>query len=214
MSEHERPIPRTWEEQQALERQRQSGEPDEPALVETRSFGELADQPGETWEEREQRLLDELDKEWPPAWVPENAGDAITGVVVGVNPAAPTRNGPCPVVTLRGPNGGERSIWLWHRVLRGKFVRANVHLGETVAIRFDGMQEPKGGGQEYANYSFAVDRPGGDSGAPDWTKIATTYGDELDDVQRMRESLADAEPAPLRAEDLPAHGPSDDDIPF
>jgi hypothetical protein len=161
------------------------------------------------WEERMARLHEEMEQPAPPAWIPENPGDEIAGTLVDYNPAAHTKRGQSPVVTLQGPRGGRRSVWLHHTVLRNEFIKARVTYGEFVVIRYLGRIEPDGGGEPYAAYKVHVDRKTS-SRPPDWDALAKAYG-----VQTDRPTM----PAPeLQPDDLPVRGSSqlgpDDDIPF
>lgn len=173
------------------------------------------------------RLSAQADEGHPPAWQPEE-GDELCGVVVAVNPAVHTAYGDVPVVTLQGPNGGRRSVWLHHAVLRRAFVRADVQLGELVLIRYVGRVEPEGGGNPYADYRVAVDRPS-PTGAPPWQRIAALHEDPLEgtamthvpvDVDEVRQHVpAAAGAGELQAGDAPLGqapkpAPADDDIPF
>lgn len=114
----------------------------------------------------------------PPAWLPE-PGDEIVGVVVEFNPAVHTKHGPVPVVTLQGPNGGRRSVWLAHAVLRRGFIRANVQLGEVVLVRYVGPKVPEGGGNVWHDYVVVPDRDTS-TGAPDWAAVARAHEDGVD----------------------------------
>lgn len=163
------------------------------------------------WNAARERLHAEAEREHPPAWVAEAAGDEIVGMVVEVKQSVPTAYGPVPVVTLQGPEGGRRSVWLHHAVLRRAFVRSSVQLGEVVLIRYLGRVTPEGGGNSYADYRLAVDRPT-PSGAPDWRAIAESHED--------LEHLDETPPAPtgdeheLDTADFPPAPVADEDIPF
>lgn len=140
--------------------------------------------------------------EAPPAWMPKDEGEQIVGRLVEVNPSAHTAHGAVPVVTLEGPNGGRRSVWLIHAVLRRGFERANVQLGEVVLIRFLGKRQPEGGGNAWHDYAVVVDRPvGTEAGRVDWVAIARTHGDE---VELAREDEARAAELEQQARDAAA----------
>lgn len=131
------------------------------------------------WQAAHDRLRQAADQvgEAPPAWQPQ-PGDEIVGVVVDVQPSVYTRHGNVPVVTLQGPNGGRRSVWLIHTVLRRGFIRANVQLGETVLVRYVGVVQPEGGGQPWHDYRVVVDRAAGGARGPDWQQVAKEHEDE------------------------------------
>jgi hypothetical protein len=141
----------------------------------------------EQWEARQARLREEIDREYPAAWIPERVGEELLGTVVDVRANVPTKHGPVPVVELALPNGERRSVWLTHTVLRRAFARQNVALGETVLIRYRGRVAPTSGAPEYADYRVVVDRPR-PVGTVDWKAIGDAHGDQLDsdDVQHVR----------------------------
>jgi hypothetical protein len=45
-------------------------------------------------------------------------------------------------------------------VLKGEFAKLRPRIGELVAVKYEGMVEPRGGGAPYAAYRVVVDRPG------------------------------------------------------
>lgn len=135
----------------------------------------------------------------PPAWIPEGPGAEIIGELVAFQPAVHTRNGPVPVATLRGPNGGHRSVWLHHAVLRRGFIRANVQLGERVLVRYLGPVEREGG-NPWHDYRVVVDRQAA-GGGPDWAAVARAHEDE--DALEL-EPEQPAAPAPAAAPAAPA----------
>jgi len=162
--------------------------------------------PNETydWDSIAERMRKAADEGFPTSWQPEEPGDEILGTLARVTMQAPTSYGPAPVVELVTPVGGRFSVWLFHTVLRRAFEREAPALGERVLIRYLGKRRPEGGGNEYDDYRLIVDRPEA-SGSPDWTTMATRYGDH--DVARGR---VDADPGPPDE----SYGHSDDDIPF
>lgn len=177
------------------------------------------------WQEAEARARAELDREHPPAWTPE-PGETIVGRMVGFQPSVFTVHGNVPVVTLEGPNGGRRSVWLIHKVLRRAFARENVVLGEIVAIRYLGKKDPAGPGQPYADYKVGVDRNYGDAAAPDWAAVLAAHDDDPigDDVAAPPGYGSNGVTAKQTGSDgatetavVPAGAPLpplDDDIPF
>lgn len=167
--------------------------------------GEMGEMPGENydWDEVRERLRQEADRGFPPAWTPEEPDEEIFGVFVGFNPQAPTKlYGPAPVVELEDPTGTRWSVWLLHKVLRLHFERQRPALGERILIRYLGKVRPDGGGNAYDNYALVLDRP--TSGAPDWAGIAQRYGDEpLDEPHRPPTAAARSDAPNLDQEDIP-----------
>jgi hypothetical protein len=161
----------------------------------------------ESPDDRLERLRAEAEKEFPPAWRPDQADQPqeIVGRFVELNPSAHTAFGPVPVVTLEGPQGGMRSVWLHHTVLYNAFIRLRPEIGETVYIHYLGKVEPKGGGARYADYRVAVDRPEAARTA-DWNLIAASKDGTGVEQPATADSGRDPEFTP------PA--PADDDIPF
>jgi len=151
------------------------------------------------WEELHARMRGYADEATPEAFMFEEPGDELLGVVVAVNLSAATRFGWAPVVTIRRPSGDHVSLWLLHAVLRREFERQAPQPGEVVFVRYQGHVHPEGG-QRYESYVVRVDRPQGTN--VDWATIAGRYGD---DVER--------DPPPNTPEPA-AVGGQDDDIPF
>jgi hypothetical protein len=151
------------------------------------------------------RLRQIADEGNAQAFLFEKPGDELLGWVVDINPAAPTRFGFAPVVTVRLPDGRVVSLWLLHAVLRREFERQAPTPGELVLVRYQGTVTPEGA-SAYESYVVVVDR-----GKPsvDWTAIATRYGDSLD--------RPPPEPSPHDPPEPPAGWETDrqaDDIPF
>lgn len=171
------------------------------------------------WEAAQARLeaAAEAAGEAPPAWLHnDEPGAQIVGRLVAVNPSAYTAHGNVPVVTLEGPNGGRRSVWLHHAVLRRGFERANVQLGEVVLVRFVGKVSPAGGGNAWHDYRVAVDREASAAGA-DWAAIAKAHGDDAELAREAEQRAVDEQhDAALLTgqQQVDAAAAADDDIPF
>jgi hypothetical protein len=153
------------------------------------------------WDKVRIRLREQADRDTPPAWQPESEGDELLGTVVGFNPAAPTAYGPSPVLEVRTPVGEHVSLWLLSTVLRRAFERANVHIGETILVRYSGMKQREGA-PSYHDYKLVVDRPVSSGARIDWRAVAEAH-DDVDDREH-EQAMADYVP--------PDSG--DDDIPF
>ena len=54
--------------------------------------------------------------------------------------------------------GGFRSVWLLHTTLRNEVNKQKPLPGETVYLRYQGLQKPKSGGDEYHSWKLVVDR--------------------------------------------------------
>src|SRR5215471_6912954 len=145
------------------------------------------------------RLRAAADRGYPQAWIPEEPGDEIAGVVTSVRPAAPTAYGSVPVVELEELGGPTPwSVWLVHAVLRREFVRQSPQPGEAILIRYLGKVQPEGGGAAYESYKLVVDRPT-EGNEVDWTRLAARYDPDL----LAGEPSDRRELPPLEDEDVP-----------
>jgi hypothetical protein len=129
----------------------------------------------QSWDEVAAWLHAEVAREFPPAWMPV-AGEEIVGKVVEFNESVETKQGPVAVVTLEGPNGGRRCVWLVHRVMRREVIKTGLHLGDHLLIQCIGMTESRGGGNSYMNYKVAAHPPRRQE--PNWPRVAALYKDD------------------------------------
>lgn len=112
----------------------------------------------------EERLEALADAGYPPAWNPtaENHPNKITGIVVDYTQAHTARGDLAHVMVLDllSHPGKRVSVWLLHTALRNEILeKIRPVLGETVFLRYDGMQQPKTeGGDAYHGWTVAVDR--------------------------------------------------------
>lgn len=124
------------------------------------------------YDERASALIEELEKDYPESWIPENEGDNLVGVFVGLD-SGRTPFGPAWIVVL-DCNGTHRSIWLLHEALRSQFLQAKPVSGELVAVSYRGRRKAKnptpGRSDTYHDYRVAVDR-GGEASAATWEAI-------------------------------------------
>ena len=161
------------------------------------------------WDERRERMREQADRGFPESWQPEEAGEELLGVVVDVKPAVPTAYGAKPIVVIQTPEGQEWSVWLFSTVLRREFERENVAIGEIVLIRYRGKVEREGPDPAYHDFRLVVDRERRSSQV-DWRKIAQDQEDDVQELDRLRESSVpeydDSQAAPM--------SPTDEDIPF
>jgi hypothetical protein len=160
------------------------------------------------YKELRKRFEELADRGFPAAWIKENPGDALMGIVRDIKPAVRTAYGKSPVLEIVEPETGkEWSLWLNHVVLRREVWRVQPELGEMLYVRYEGLVKPESGGPAYENWFVAVDRPEQNTEV-DWKAIARSYGDDVDD-----DDDRDFGPGPDLGSGLPDEG-KDDDIPF
>lgn len=118
-----------------------------------------------------EELIAKLDAGFPPAWIPENAGDTIVGGFLRIETGM-TPNGPAPVAVI-GTTEGERSVFLFYEALKSGFRRSQPEPGERIAIRYEGKKPSKtptvGRNAEYHDFSVTVDRAS--ERAVDWNTV-------------------------------------------
>jgi hypothetical protein len=155
--------------------------------------------------ERARQALDVAETAWRPATKKDHpqvvAGDVVAIEMRGVNTAQGYQQ--CPVVVL---DAGEVvwAVWAWHSVLRSALARANVQPGDTIAIRYNGLQEPAGGA---AYHSYTVRRADSTDGKPfDWGQVATEP-EPVAAVVANAPALAPQAPAAQPAATQPATAP-------
>lgn len=117
-----------------------------------------------------EKLREQLDKDYPKAWLAEKKGDTIVGTMLRLEQGN-TSYGPALVVIIaEEETGEERAIWLITEAMRSGFNRTRPAIGEKIAVRYLGKQKVKtqtpGRSNEYHNYKVVVDRPDGTS--VDW----------------------------------------------
>lgn len=86
------------------------------------------------------------------AWRPD-AGDTITGTMVGVEVIDPNNQGPYPCVTLKTGSGEIRAIHAFHQVLRNGIARRRPKIGDELTITYHGKKE---GGAYGGYHSYQV----------------------------------------------------------
>ncbi len=151
----------------------------------------------------EQQASEQLDREFPPVWMPQkDTGhpDTIVGLVLRIDP----RVGPSAtfgtysaVIEVRTTAGTEWTVWCNESgALYAQLTRLRVQPGEVVAIRYRGKKESQANpGQSY--HDFRLVRVEDDEGpaAPV----------DYDALQRGRETpaLPEGEQAPKPDDDIP-----------
>jgi hypothetical protein len=116
--------------------------------------------------DRYDNLERQASQEFPRSWVPSEGDPSIVGEFLRLEQGA-TSYGPARIVVLRTKDGTEKSVWLFHAVLRNEFSRVRPKVGELVAIRSLGKKQGAAG-QTYEAYRVVAQR---DEGAPDWDAL-------------------------------------------
>lgn len=130
----------------------------------------------------------------PEAWVPQNPGDKLTGVLVRMEEGS-TEYGVQDVAVIRRLDGTELAFWLLHSVAKSEWEKLEPAPGELVCIHYGGRKQPQNAeGRPYQHFRILVDRDQA-AGEPTAHKPAAAL-----------EPGALPPPPPL--------GASDDDIPF
>ena len=112
-------------------------------------------------------------QDFPKSWVPSESDPTIVGEFLRLEQGT-TAFGPARIVVIRTKDGAERSIWLFHTVLRNEFSRVRPRVGELVAIRYLGKKQGAQG-QAYEAYRVVAQR---DEGAPDWDALGSEDNDQ------------------------------------
>lgn len=112
-------------------------------------------------------------QDFPKSWVPSEADPSIVGEFRRLEQGT-TAYGPARIVVLRTKDGAERSVWLFHAVLKNEFSRVRPKVGELVAIRYLGKKQGAAG-QSYEAYKVVAQR---DEGAPDWDALDSEDDDQ------------------------------------
>jgi hypothetical protein len=111
-------------------------------------------------------------QDFPKSWVPSESDPSIVGEFLRLEQGT-TAFGPARIVVLKTKDGNERSLWLFHSVLKNEFNRVRPKVGELVAVRYLGKKQGAAG-QKYESYRVIAQR---DESAPDWDSL----GSEDDD---------------------------------
>jgi hypothetical protein len=153
----------------------------------------------------EKRATEELEREYPPAWMPQKAGskdpEQIIGLVLRIDP----RVGPSKtfgtysaVIEVRATDGQEWTVWANESgAMYAQLVRLRVQPGEVIAIRYRGLKESSANpGQSYHDF-----------------KLVRVEDDEGPAAPVDYEALQKGRETPALPETTQAPQP-DDDIPF
>lgn len=104
-------------------------------------------------------LLDSLEGGDAPAFrfMDEGKGATLVGRVVKFFRGG-SKYGPYPGVVVKSEKDGEAySVHCFPTVLRNQMVEADPEPGDRIAIRYLGMTSPKGGGDDYHNFTVRTD---------------------------------------------------------
>jgi hypothetical protein len=150
----------------------------------------------------ERRLREQLDEEHPPTWKGERPGDTIIGRFVALRYVEQFEQHVIVLQTADGP----RSVFLFHKALRGRIKQLAPVAGELVAIRWDGKTKSEASGRTYDAYTVTVDREA--PAEADWSAVPS---DDTEDQEPQSDVPADM--APPRRPDENEEGGSDE-VPF
>ena len=97
-------------------------------------------------------LLDEMDID-VVAYRPENAGEAVEGVVVAIDvTTSEYTTDPIPVITLKTAEGIFRGIRGYHTTLRNDLKKLDLRTGDTLAVMYEGKKKTKDGKRSFHAY--------------------------------------------------------------
>lgn len=97
-------------------------------------------------------LLDEMDID-VVAYRPENAGEAVEGVVVALDvTTSEYTTESIPVITLKTAEGIYRGIRGYHTTLRNDLRKLEVQVGDTLAVLYEGKKPTKDGKRSFHSY--------------------------------------------------------------
>ena len=118
-----------------------------------------------------QALFEELNRGDLQRWEPKEAGERIAGRFVRISAARTRHADVTPVMVLELEETTERvEVWLMQLALRERVFKEKPQAGELVALIYDGLTTPRGGGNDYHSYRVLVQRPA--STLVDWDAIA------------------------------------------
>ena len=165
----------------------------------------------------EERLRAQADAGHPETWQPNAAGQELIGKVVRYSQATTARGDRVWIMvveSLRTP-GRFASVWLLHTTLRNEIMEQKPHPGEIVFLRYEGLKQPKGGGEEYHGWSVVIDRDGSSSHGLPWQDAGAAAQPRTE-----AEAMTPHSTGPAAQSDHAepwndgADFPADDDIPF
>ena len=98
-------------------------------------------------------MLDSAD-DYAAAWIPEKAGDQITGTVVSRS-SRDGGYGDYPIVTIQPAKGDALAVHATNVAIKAKVLEKNPQAGDEIGIRFLGEATSKGG-NTYKNFKVVV----------------------------------------------------------
>ena len=112
----------------------------------------------------------QVSEPYPEAWIATDTEAEFVGTFRQLKKVSGQFGDTWVAVFEEHTTGTLRSVWLNHAVLRNEIALVAPKPGELVVIRYHGRVHPEGGGQPYALYRVAVDRP--DGPGIDWADIS------------------------------------------
>lgn len=92
-------------------------------------------------------------------WEPEEVGEQVVGRIAFIE-YIDTKNGEMPILAIDTKDGTRVRVWCGRNRLRKQLARTKVQPGDALGIRYEGMKEPKSGGNAYFDYRVDVIRVG------------------------------------------------------
>lgn len=103
-------------------------------------------------------LLDEMNQD-VIAYRPERPGEGVEGELVARDvTGSDYTSDDIPVLTLKQDDGTLRGVRGYHKVLRDEIARADLNIGDRVAIVFEGKKPNKKNTGTYWGYKVRVQR--------------------------------------------------------
>ena len=105
-------------------------------------------------------IVDQLDREYAPAWKPAK-NDKLVGALVALD-VYDAGYGPYKILTVRQENGEELAWRAYHDVAKGKVDEAEaagrLKLGVEIGIKYRGLIPNRSGSGKYHDYALIVAR--------------------------------------------------------
>lgn len=109
-------------------------------------------------DEEEFDLLDEIEEDDAEAWVPENPGDGVQGVILKIGETRSDFSDiPAPTITLETKEGNKVRVIAYSTVLRNEVNDAKLQPGDLFAVKYFGNATGKKG-QTYKKIQIAFRR--------------------------------------------------------
>jgi len=95
-------------------------------------------------------------------WAPEQEGDVLMGVILDIERDIGRYHS--DLMTLERPNGEPIGVWI-SQVIRSKMKRLGVRVGDTIGLKYGGMEEVEGG-NSYKRFALRLLEKGTNEVAP------------------------------------------------